>query len=121
LLLSVTVFLAPGLAHAEVMEKEPAAAMIWTWALVGGGVAALAWRFRVWLGLIAVTPAALFFAALWSEILDPYVGPAIREEGGTSYVTSAVLATAFIPALIFAVRRRRAPAIPVGSPEGGGS
>jgi len=90
LIIVVTVLLAltvsPDLAVAEVMDKEPSLAVTWTWALIGGAVGLVGWRFRWWVGAaFAVVPAA-YFVALHFELTDPHVGPAIVAEAGRGYV-----------------------------------
>jgi hypothetical protein len=89
----VFVVVTPTLAWAEVMDKEPAAAEIWAWAIGGGGAAGLAWSVRAWLGALATAAIARFFVGLWLELADPFVGPAIRAETGTAYVTTVTSAT----------------------------
>jgi hypothetical protein len=53
LLMIPFVLLVPRLAHAEVMDKVPTLALTWTFAVVGGGIGGLAWRFAWWLAAIA--------------------------------------------------------------------
>jgi hypothetical protein len=48
---------------------------------------------RVCLGALATAALARFFITLWSELADPFVGPAIRAETGTTYVTTVTSAT----------------------------
>jgi hypothetical protein len=91
--LLVLVVVVPRLAHAEVMDKEASLSEIWTWALFGGGAALLAWRAHVGLGAFVTVPLGLFFVSLWTEIADPFVGPAIRSEAGVGYVITAAFAT----------------------------
>lgn len=90
----------PALAWAEVMDKEPAAAEIWAWAICGGAAAGVAWNVRVWLGALATAALARFFITLWSELADPFVGPAIRAETGATYLTTVGCATATATALV---------------------
>ena len=51
---------------------------------------------------VQTTTAALarFFVGLWSELSDPFVGPAIRAEAGATYVTTVTSATAVATALV---------------------
>jgi len=86
---------------AEVADKEPTITAIWTVAafLCIGGFVLCRWR-RV-AGLIALPLAALWAWAMFSEIHDPYVGPAILRELGRGYVTQAYVA-ALIPFVIAA-------------------
>ena len=90
----------PGLAFAEVMDKEPGTAEIWMWAIGGGLAAGVAWCVRAWLGALATAALAPFFVSLWSEISDPFVGAAIRAETGTAYVTTAKCATLVAAVLV---------------------
>lgn len=94
------IMVTPTLAFAEVMDKEPAPSEIWTWAICGGAAAGVAWSVRAWLGALATAALAPFFVSLWSEISDPFVGPAIRAEAGTAYVTTATRATVVATALV---------------------
>ena len=94
------VVVTPGLAFAEVMDKEPGTSEIWTWAICGGAAAGVAWSVRAWLGALATAALVPFFVGLWSEISDPFVGPAIRAETGTAYVNTATGATLVAVALV---------------------
>lgn len=96
----VLVIVTPTVAWAEVMDKEPAGAAIWAWAIGGGGAAGLAWNVRAWLGALATAALARFFVGLWLELADPFVGPAIRAETGATYVTTVTSATAVATALV---------------------
>jgi len=84
----------PEVAVAEVMDKEPTLAVIWTWALVGGALGFVGWHFRWWLGAGLGLLAASYFVALYSEMTDPYVGPAIMEEAERGYVRWSYCAAA---------------------------
>jgi hypothetical protein len=99
-LVIIAVLMAPSFAHAEVMDKEASSSEIWVWAVVGGISAAVAWRIRIWLGLLVTAPVALFFAELWDEISDPVVGRAIRAETGAAYVATAIQATVVVVGLV---------------------
>jgi hypothetical protein len=72
---------------AEVMDKERTVASNWTWAVVGGALAVLAWRWRWWLGAIVSTLALAAVFVTYQDIVDPFVGPAIRAEAGQGYIT----------------------------------
>lgn len=96
----VLVIVTPTLAWAEVMDKEPATVPIWAWAICGGAAAGVAWNVRLWLGALATAAVARFFVGLWSEVADPFVGPAIRAETGTTYVTTAACATLVATGLV---------------------
>lgn len=89
----------PSIAAAEVMDKEPTLVVIWAWALIGGSLGIIGWRFRWWVGAaLALLPAG-YFLALRSEITDPYVAPAIIEEAGYGYVRWSYYAAAVFIAL----------------------
>jgi hypothetical protein len=96
----VLVVVTPTVAWAEVMDKEPAVVEIWAWAICGGAAAGVAWNVRAWLGALATVALARFFVTLWSELFDPFVGPAIRAEAGTTYVTTVASATFVATALV---------------------
>jgi hypothetical protein len=96
----VLLIVTPTAAWAEVMDKEPAPVEIWAWAICGGAAAGVAWNVRAWLGALATAALARFFITLWSELSDPFVGPAIRAETGTTYLTTVACATAVATALV---------------------
>jgi hypothetical protein len=112
-LITTVVALFPGLAWAEVMDKEPTLADLWTRALLIGVVGFFAWRRHLALGSFATLIAA---ASVWSfllELTDPWVGPAIATEAGRGYVVQAYLGMLACAALHLAgvaslLRRRRA-------------
>ena len=95
---AVVLFL-PGRCFAEVMDKEPSLAAIWTTALalaiMGYGLS----RYRIWVGAVGLVVAGLIVWAHIEELLDPYVAPAIRQEAGRSYFIQSYIAWAV--ALIF--------------------
>ena len=96
---------------AEVMDKEPGFLGIWLPLFSLGVLGFFLARIRWWAGL-AVLPAVAFFSfRLLSELYDPHVGPAIREEAGLSYVLqvyAAVLFGALLPLVASLLRWRRA-------------
>jgi hypothetical protein len=79
-------------AHAEVMDKEPSLAQIWTVALVLGLLGAAAWRWNSWIGAVVSVLAALAAWAMHTEFADPFVGPAILAEAGRPHIAFAYLA-----------------------------
>ena len=99
LLAFLVVMVLPGSAQAEVMDKEPTASLVWAWVVIGGVIGAQCWSIRWRLGLTVTLLVALFFADLWAEILDPFVGPAILKEAGAGYVWNAGAATLAVIAL----------------------
>lgn len=108
-LVGLLVLMLPASAQAEVMDKEPAPSLIWASAIVAGVVGMQLWRTRWWLGLPASIAATLLFARVWAEILDPFVGPAIRAEAGIGYIESTAAATMLVAVLhvLGALRRRK--------------
>jgi hypothetical protein len=100
LALFLLLIMAPSLAQAEVMDKEPTPSEIWAWALLGGAAAVLAWRIRAGLGAATAAALALNLISLWSEITDPFVGPAIRAEAGNAYLLNARYATVTVTVLV---------------------
>jgi hypothetical protein len=88
LLLGLLLLTLPTLAHAEVMDKEPAVSVVWGWAIFGGVLGASAWSVRWWLGLPISAVVGLRLAGVWSEIADPHVGVAILAEAGEGYLWS---------------------------------
>src|SRR5947209_5380298 len=87
--LSVFVALIPAIAHAEVMDKEFSLSTLLLANLVGAVVVFLAARMKpAWLALVIPVAALLCWAQL-SELLDPFVGPAMVREGGSAYVAAS--------------------------------
>jgi hypothetical protein len=76
----------PDVAVAEVMDKEPTLIATWAWALVGGALGFVGWRFRWWAGAALALLPTVHFAGLHFELTDPYVGPDIVQEAGRGYV-----------------------------------
>ena len=106
--------LLPAVAWAEVMDKEPTLTSLWTRAFVVGILGLLAWRRHWTLGIIASLIGALLVWSFLLELTDPYVGPAIRHEGGRGYVVQAYASMLTCAALHGAglaafIRRRRRP------------
>jgi hypothetical protein len=79
----------PVAAHAEVMDKESSALVVWAWTTIPAVLAFLAARHRPWLLLLVVPAPVLFFIAHLIEVTDPYVGPAIAHEAGISYLVGS--------------------------------
>ncbi|QIB36192.1 hypothetical protein G3A50_10140 [Ancylobacter pratisalsi] len=81
-------------AFAGVAEREPPSAVLW---LLVIGVAALSWVMacrRWWLPLALWVPVALFDSALVADLVDPVIGPAVRQELGLSYMMQADVTSA---------------------------
>jgi hypothetical protein len=84
IILLITVL--PVLGHAEVMDKEFSLFTVMLWGLLGGLLTFLAARFKPWLLLVLLPVVGSFFYLQLSELMDPYVGPAIASEAGSSYI-----------------------------------
>jgi hypothetical protein len=86
---SAGLLLFPGVAWAEVMDKEPTPTLLWTRALILGVIGCLAW-WRHWaLGVLAAAISAVVVWSFQLELMDTYVGLAIRLEAGRGYVAQA--------------------------------
>jgi hypothetical protein len=71
--------------YAEVMTRNPTLTANWLWAVAGGFIAILAWRWRWWLGAAVSTLALTRAWLMHLEVADPSVGQAIRTEAGPHY------------------------------------
>jgi hypothetical protein len=78
--------------HAEVMDKEPTLARIWTFALAFGVVGAAAWRWNRWAGAVVSLASVPFALSVCAEFMDPFVGPAILAEAGRMHIVLGCLA-----------------------------
>ena len=85
LLLILLVFV-PAIGHAEVMDKEFSLLTVVLWGLLGGLFVFLAARLKPWLLLLFLPVVGAFFYLQLTELIDPYVGPAIASEAGHLYV-----------------------------------
>jgi hypothetical protein len=113
-------FLLPIAAHAEVTDKESSALVVWAWAIVPTILAFLAARYRRWLLLLVLPAPILFFVAHLLEVTDPYVGPAIAQEAGVSYlVTSWGGPLALVLGVLLGLFLRRRVSSPSQPPSGG--
>lgn len=86
---------------AEVADKEPTLLKFWSVAIVLSAASLLFGLLRRWAVVIPAAVSILWAYAVWSELQDPLVGPAIREELGASYVIQGY-ATTLLP-LAFAL------------------
>ena len=115
LVVGLAALVAASPAAAEVADKEPSVTGLWVWA-VGFNVAALALEaLRPRFGLLVLPVAGLVSWAGYSELSDPYVGPAILQELGSGYVrasyaayVAAIVGPLMVTVLSAIVRRRRA-------------
>ena len=100
-------------AHAEVADKEPSLAWLWSCAILAIVLTYLLGRVRIWLGAII---CALWLFGAWAnhlEITSPDVGPAMLAELGESYINqnyaaSTVGVIGSLLALLLAWRARSA-------------
>jgi hypothetical protein len=86
---TLTIFLIalfPALGHAEVMDKEFSLFTVILWGVFGGLLVFFAARFKPWLLLVLLPVVGSFFYLQLSELVDPYVGPAIATEAGRLYI-----------------------------------
>ena len=94
---------------AEVMDKIPTIAANWLYAVINGGLAILAWRWRWWFG---VGFSVLWLSGLWlirQEIADPAIASSILLEAGQRYFahfySSVLVAFALQAAAIYVAWR----------------
>ena len=74
------------------MDKEPSLTLTLILAGVVGLVGFLAGRRHPWLSLLPLAALLLFGFGRVSELHDPFVGPAIREEAGNGYAVLTYVA-----------------------------
>lgn len=86
---ALILLLIPVTAHAEAMDKEFSAAVVWAWATVPALIAFFVGRYRPWLLLLVVPAPVLFYIAQLLEVTDHYVSPAIAQEAGASYLVAS--------------------------------
>ncbi len=84
---------------AEVVDKEPTLAWLWTVAVILSVASFGLCRWRRWASFIALAATAIWITILLPELRDPFIGPAIPQELGRSYVIQTYV-TAFLP-LVF--------------------
>jgi hypothetical protein len=85
----ITLMLGASPAWAEVMDKEPSVGCIWLIGLLSGCLGLLSARYCAWLVVGTLLLGSLLLGGVFSEIYDPYVGQAIRQEAGNAYILSA--------------------------------
>ena len=73
-------------AFAEVSDKMNSQAGLYFSGLLAGGLLLLLVRWSIWANIIAVPLVGLFFYFAYETLADPFVGPAIIQEQGVSYV-----------------------------------
>jgi len=100
--LFLATLLLPTWAQAEVLDKEFSFSTLIAVAVIGAIVAFWVARRRPWL-LVGLLPAVgIFFAAHLSELVDPFVGPAMALEGGRAYVIASWTSPLLIVAAVVA-------------------
>ena len=99
----------PVLGHAEVMDKEFSLVAVLLWGLIGALLVFFAARLKPLLLFVLVPVIGLFFFGHLSELMDPYVGPAMAAEAGQFYFFISWAAPAMVlvsGGVGFAFRRR---------------
>jgi hypothetical protein len=95
--LAIFTALFPMLVHAEVMDKEQSLFAVLLLGLFGGLLAFLAARLKPWLLLVLLPVVGAFIYLQLTELMDPYVGPAIAAEADRLYIVISWAA----PVLVF--------------------
>jgi len=105
----LTLLFLPVVARSEVMDKEWSLTAVVVFVIAGAICAFLASRYRPWLLGAVLLIIGVFFAGQYAELLDPAVGPAIRQEAGGFYVLMSWSGLFFVlaGAVIGIVLRRR--------------
>jgi hypothetical protein len=87
---------------AEVADKEFAVSTLWIIALALSAVGFLLARWRRWAAIAAVIVASVWAYLIVSELRDRFVGPAIAQELGQTYVVQSYI-SAVLPFLFLAL------------------
>jgi len=83
-------------AYAEVMDKEPSLMSNYMWGFIGSLLCYMSARYKpLFLFLVSPLPLIYFFGLIL-EINDPFVGKAILNEAGLSYILSSYILGAII-------------------------
>lgn len=90
--LALAMLLHPGIALAEVSDKEPAAGLFWTVGIGAAILCLLGTRIRPWLGTTFFILAVLWFVSVFLEIHSSDVGPHLLKEQGAAYYWQAYAA-----------------------------
>lgn len=83
----------PGLALAEVSDKEPTSGFLWSAGLMTALLCFIAARFKPWLGILIVTVFAVWCATISVEIHSNAIMPYLIAEQGVGYYVQAYLAS----------------------------
>jgi len=107
---TVFLILLPSLALAEVSDKVPTISQLWSQGFIIGLIAFMGSIYRIWTGVISGL-LALFFSFYISQILtDPFVGSAIINEQGTSYIIAvwgSIVLMIFLLTIGFVINLRK--------------
>ena len=79
----------PMAVHAEVMDKESSAIVVWAWVIAPAVWAFLAARYMRWMLLLVLPPPIIFWISHLLEVTDPYIGSAIAQEAGALYLLAS--------------------------------
>jgi drug/metabolite transporter superfamily protein YnfA len=93
---AILLALFPVLGHTEVMDKELSLVTVLLWGLIGALSVFLTARLKPLLLFILLPVISLFFFGHLSELMDPYVGPAMAAEAGNFYVYISWIAPALV-------------------------
>lgn len=94
---------------AEVADKEPPTVLkLWAVAFLLSAASLVLCRWRRWAVVIAILLSGVWASAIWSELRDPSVGPAVIHQLDRGYViqgyVTTVLPFAFIIFVLFRSR-----------------
>ena len=86
---TLAILLLPFPALAEVSDKMPTITQLWLQGLIGAILLLLLIRRFIWASILGFCVVPFFAFASYDMLADPFVGPAIMKEQGTSYIVSA--------------------------------
>lgn len=101
-MLFLATLLLPAWTRAEALDKEFSFSTLLVVAVGGAIVAFWVARRRPWLLFGLLPLVGIFFALHLSELLDPFVGPAMAREGGQTYVIAPWASPLFVLAAVVA-------------------
>ncbi len=84
------------LCHAKVMDKEFSLVAVLLWGLISTLLVFLVARLKPLLLFVLMPAIGLFFFGQLSELMDPYVGPAMAAEAGQFYLFVSWAAPALV-------------------------
>ena len=107
LLVGATLVLLPDALHAEVSDKIPSQLELWLTGVAIAGLGYLAWRWRVWAGLVLLVVSVPLALQGLTVLAQPDIGPhAIREQGVPYVVASGACALLAAVGMAFGIARR---------------